>query len=66
MRRDTVLSARYGRYICTPAYGGVYEHTATTPKGWQSSVPENLKLCYWDYYHTEAAHYEECIESIAD
>lgn len=21
-----------------------------------------MKLCYWDYYHTEAAHYEECIE----
>lgn len=52
----------WGDMYMHSAYGGVYEHTKDDAERVAKLVPENLKLCYWDYYHTEAAHYEECIE----
>ena len=52
----------WGDMYMHSAYGGVYEHTKDDAERVAKLVPQNLKLCYWDYYHTEAAHYEECIE----
>ena len=52
----------WGDMYMHSAYGGVYEHTKDDAERVAKLVPENLKLCYWDYYHTEVAHYEECIE----
>ena len=52
----------WGDMYMHSAYGGVYEHTKDDSERVARLVPENLKLCYWDYYHTEVSHYEECIE----
>lgn len=52
----------WGDMYMHSAYGGVYEHTKDDAERVAKLVPEKLKLCYWDYYHTEVSHYEECIE----
>lgn len=52
----------WGDMYMLAAYGGVYEHTMDDSKRVAGLIPENLKLCYWDYYHTEVSHYEDCIE----
>lgn len=52
----------WGDMYMHSAYGGVYEHNKDDSEKVAKLVPENLKLCYWDYYHTEVGHYEDCIE----
>lgn len=52
----------WGDMYMHSAYGGVYEHTKDDSERVSKLVPENLKICYWDYYHTEVSHYEDCIE----
>lgn len=52
----------WGDMYMHSAFGGVYEHTKDESERVAKLVPKNLKLCYWDYYHTEVGHYEDCIE----
>lgn len=63
------LAAKYG-FQCEiwgdmymhAAYGGNYTVNRDESERVRQLVPQNVKLCYWDYYHTEIAHYEDCIE----
>ena len=52
----------WGDMYMESAYGGRYVHTKDESARVQPLVPQNLKLCYWDYYHTEISHYEACID----
>lgn len=69
LRRVLAIADKYG-FKCEiwgdmymhAAYGGVYEHNKDESERVRKLVPQNLKLCYWDYYHTEVAHYEDCID----
>jgi hypothetical protein len=42
--------------------GDYYNQTARIPQSVIDRVPHDVQLCYWDYYHTDAAFYEEHIE----
>lgn len=53
---DMFMHAAYG------ATGGVYEAQKDEADKIAPLVPEDLRLCYWDYYHTEISHYEEWID----
>lgn len=53
---DMFMHAAYG------ATGGVYEAQKDEADKIAPLVPEDLRLCYWDYYHTEVSHYEEWID----
>lgn len=53
---DMFINAAYG------GIGGIYEHTKDESERVAKLVPENLKLCYWDYYSTQIEHYEEMID----
>ena len=63
------LAAKYG-FQCEiwgdmymhAAYGGNYTVIKDESERVRQLVPQTVKLCYWDYYHTEIAHYEDCIE----
>lgn len=63
------LAAKYG-FQCEiwgdmymhAAYGGNYTFNKDESERVKELVPQGLKLCYWDYYHTERAHYEDCID----
>ena len=69
LERVLKIAAQYGfqceiwgdMYI-RAAYGDIYEHTKDESAKVSELVPENVKLCYWDYYHTEVSHYEAFIE----
>lgn len=52
----------WGDMYMHAAYGGNYTFTKDDSERVKGLVPKNLKLCYWDYYHTEIAHYEDCID----
>lgn len=52
----------WGDMFMRSAYGDIYEHTLDDSESVAKLVPEKLKICYWDYYSTETAHYEEFID----
>lgn len=52
----------WGDMYMQAAYGGRYTHTKDESTRVKPLIPQNLKLCYWDYYHTEVSHYEKCID----
>ena len=51
----------WGDMYMHAAYGGNYTFDKDESESVKKLVPQNLKLCYWDYYHTEVSHYEDCI-----
>ena len=68
---DTVLSLAkkydfnceiWGDMYMESAFGARYDHTKDDSARVKPLVPQNLKLCYWDYYHKEISHYERCID----
>lgn len=52
----------WGDMYMHSAYGGNYTFDKDESERVRKLVPENLKLCYWDYYHSEVSHYEDCID----
>lgn len=51
-------------YVCA-AFGGIggrYENSKDEAERVSKLVPHGLKLCYWDYFSTDTAHYEELID----
>ncbi|WP_077328941.1 beta-N-acetylhexosaminidase [Virgibacillus siamensis] len=42
--------------------GGYYDPYSEIPDDVMNSVPENLQLVYWDYYHTDQNFYETFID----
>lgn len=42
--------------------GSYYDLNAEIPKDVVDSIPENLQLVYWDYYHTDQDFYETFID----
>ncbi|MFC0472120.1 beta-N-acetylhexosaminidase [Halalkalibacter kiskunsagensis] len=42
--------------------GNYYDLNADIPADVIESIPENLQLVYWDYYHTDEAFYQKFIE----
>ena len=52
----------WGDMYMHSAYGALYEQTKDESERVKALVPQGLKLCYWDYYHTEVSHYEACID----
>jgi len=52
----------WGDMYMHAAYGGNYTFNKDEAERVRELVPKNLKLCYWDYYHTEISHYEDCID----
>ena len=39
-----------------------YDKDSTIPKDVAASIPKDVQLTYWDYYHTESAFYTEWIK----
>ena len=39
-----------------------YDLEAEFPSALSAKIPDNIRLCYWDYYHKDAAFYEKMIE----
>ena len=52
----------WGDMYMHAAYGGNYTFTKDESEQIKALIPQDLKLCYWDYYHTEISHYEDCID----
>lgn len=42
--------------------GGYYDMEGAIPDACIRAVPEGMQLIYWDYYHSDEAHYEAFIE----
>jgi hypothetical protein len=42
--------------------GNYYDLNADIPEDVMESIPKNLQLVYWDYYHTDEAFYQDFIE----
>jgi hypothetical protein len=52
----------WGDMYMNSAFGDRYVHTKDESARVKPLLPQNVKLCYWDYYHTETSHYEKCID----
>ncbi len=52
----------WGDMYMRAAYGENYTVSKDESARVKPLVPQNLKLCYWDYYHVDVEHYEACID----
>jgi len=49
-------------FRCGSKTGDYYDVNAKIPQDVAKSIPKNVELVYWDYYHTESGFYEKYID----
>lgn len=43
--------------------GNYYDADISVPEEIKALIPDNVKLCYWDYYHQESDHYKAMLRA---
>lgn len=71
LKRVDEIANKYGffahmwsdMYFRFAAQGDYYRHGVHIPEDVRKEVPEDVSLVYWDYYHTDKAHYDAMIDA---